>query len=134
MLAGGHGGVQVVVQQSADRGLLICGVVGGGASPGVFAEQVVETVPAAAGFADQVVVIQLAQTLPGGMQVGVVQAGSGVGVDFGAGVQAEPAEQALLAGGQVLVGQVERCRRPRCLQPAWPPAGHGRWRARRPGR
>ena len=37
MLAGGHGGVQVVVQQPVDRGLLIRGVVvGGGASPGVF--------------------------------------------------------------------------------------------------
>ena len=97
MPAGGHGGVQVVVQQPVDRGLLIRGVVGGGASPGVFAEQVVQAVPAAGRLADQVVVIQLAEAPPGGLQVGVVQGRGGVGVDVGAGVQAEPAEQALLA-------------------------------------
>ena len=108
--AGGHGGVQVVVQQPADRGLLIRGAVAGGASPGVFAEQVVQAVPAAGRLADQVLVIQLAEAPPGGLQVGAVQGRGGVGVDVGAGVQAEPAEQALLADGQILVGQVERRR------------------------
>ena len=110
MAAGGHGGVQVVIQQPAERGLLIRRAVGGGESPGVFAEQVVEAVPAAGGFADQVMVIQLAKTPPGGPQVGVVQGRGGVGVDIGTGVQSEPAEQALLAHGQFLVGQVERRR------------------------
>ena len=69
-----------------------------------------EAIPAAGRLADQVVVIQLAEAPPGGLQVGVVQGRGGVGVDVGAGVQAEPAEQALLAGGQILVGQVERGR------------------------
>ena len=72
MPAGGHGGVKVVVQQSADRGQVVCGAVVGGASPGVFAEQVVETVPAAGRLADQVVVIQLAEAPPGGPQAGVI--------------------------------------------------------------
>ena len=94
--AGGHGGVQVVVQQPVDRGLLFRGVVGGGKSPGMLAEQVVEAVPAAGRFADQVLVVQLAEAPPGGMQVGAVQGRGGVGVDLGAGVQAESAEQALL--------------------------------------
>jgi len=39
--------VHVVVQQPVDRGLLILGAVVGGASPGMFAEQVVQAVPAA---------------------------------------------------------------------------------------
>ena len=108
--AGGHGGVQVVVQQPTDRGLVVRGGVSGGESPGVFAEQVVQAVPAAGRLADQVLVIQFAQAPLGGWQVGAVQGRGGVGVDLGAGVQAEPAEQALLAGGQVLVGQVERGR------------------------
>jgi len=45
---------------------------------------------------------------PGGGQAGAGQRGGGVGVDVGAGVQAEPAEQPSLPGGQVLVGQAER--------------------------
>jgi len=38
----------------------------------MFAEQVVEPVPAAGRLADQVLVIQLAETAPGGSQAGVV--------------------------------------------------------------
>ena len=67
-----------------------------------------QAVPAAGRFADQVVVIQLVETPAGDLQVGVVHGRGGVGVDIGAGVQAEPAEQALLADGQILVRQVER--------------------------
>ena len=40
--AGGHGGVEVVVQQPVDRGLGFCWVIGGGQGAGVFAEQVVQ--------------------------------------------------------------------------------------------
>ena len=93
-----------------------------------------ETVPAAGRLADQVVVIQLAEAPPGGLQVGVVQGRGGVGVDIGAGVQAEPTEQALLAGGQILVGQVERG----CYRDVFGLHGRqpvtGAWRAQRPGR
>ena len=105
--AGGHGGVQIVVQQPVDRGLPVRGVVAGGKSPGMLAEQVVQAVSAAGRLADQVLVMQLAQASPGSWQVGVVQDRGGVDVDLGAGMQAQAAEQALLAGGQVLVGQVE---------------------------
>ena len=65
-------GMKVVVQQSADRGLLVCGAVVGGASPGMFAEQIVQAIPAAGRLADQVLVVQLTQAPPGGLQVGVV--------------------------------------------------------------
>ena len=95
--AGGHGGVQVVVQQPVDRGLVFGGTVGGGQARACSRMQVVQAVPAAGRFADQVVVVQLAEVLPGGVQVGAVQGRGGVGVDVGARVQAEAAEQALLA-------------------------------------
>jgi len=74
----------------------------------MFAQQVVEAIPAVGMLADQVLVIQLAETPPGGSQACAVQGRGGVGVDIGTGVQAEPAEQALLVGGQILVRQVER--------------------------
>ncbi len=97
VLAGGHGRMQVVVQQPADRGLVVRGV-GGGARPGVFAEQVVQAVPAAGRFRDQVVVIQLVETPAGDLQVGVVHGRGGVGVDIGAGVQAEPGNRRAAGG------------------------------------
>ena len=107
---GGRSRVQVVIEQPVDGHLVVRGVLARGACPGVFAEQVVETVPTAGNFADQVVVVQLAEAPLGSVQIKAGQGGSGVGVDVGTRVQAEPAEQELLAGGQILVGQVERSR------------------------
>ena len=57
VLAGGHGGVQVVVQQPVDRGLIVCGTIVGGAGAGIFAEQVMEAIPAEGRLAYQVLVI-----------------------------------------------------------------------------
>ena len=82
-----------------------------------------QPVPAAGGLGQQVVIVQAVQVAAGGGQVGAVQGGRGVRVDVGARVHAQAAEQPLLAGGQVLVGQVERGRhrqvlRAHQLQPA----------------
>jgi hypothetical protein len=74
----------------------------------VLAEQVVQPVTSGGGLADQVLVIEGLQVPPGGGQVDAIQGSGGVGADIRAGVQAEPAEQPPLPGGQVLVGQVER--------------------------
>src|SRR5215467_7008051 len=105
--AGGHGGVQVVVQQSADRGIRFGGVLTGGQGAGVLAEQVVQLVAAGGGLGEQVVVIQVIELAAGSIEGGGVQGSSGVGVDARAGDQAEAAEQPLLARVEVLVGQVE---------------------------
>ena len=67
MPAGGHGGVEVVVQQPADRGQVVRVVVGGSQRPSMLAEQVVEAVPAAGGLADQVLVMQLGEAPTGGL-------------------------------------------------------------------
>ena len=96
MLAGGQGGVQVVVQQPADGSVAIRRVVGGGQGAGVLAEQVVQLVPAGRGLGDQVLVIQLIEAAAGLVQAGVVERGGGVGVEVRAGDQAEAAEQPLL--------------------------------------
>ena len=74
----------------------------------MLADQVVQPVAAAGGLGEQALVIQGIQAAAGGGQVGAVQGGGRVGVDIGPGVQAQAAEQQLLAGGEVGVGQVER--------------------------
>ena len=51
-----------------------------------------------AGSVEQVLVVQGLQAAAGSGQVGAVQGGGGVGVDVGAGVQPQPAEQPLLVG------------------------------------
>ena len=65
VLAGGQGGVQVVVQQPAGRGVRVRRVVGGGQGAGVLAEQVVQLVAAGGGLGDQVLVIQLIEAASG---------------------------------------------------------------------
>jgi hypothetical protein len=57
--AGGQGGVQVVIQHPPSRGDAVCLVVSGSQGAGMFAEQIVQLVPAEGGLADQVLVIQL---------------------------------------------------------------------------
>jgi hypothetical protein len=74
----------------------------------VLAEQVVQLVVAGRGLGEQMLVIQLIEAATGFLQTSAVQRGGGVGVDARPGDQAEPAEQPLLADGEVLVGQVER--------------------------
>ena len=76
----------------------------------MLAQQVMQDVTAPGRLAQQVLVIQAVQVAAGSGQVSVVQGGRSIRVDAGAGVQAEPAEQPLLARGQVLVRQVERGR------------------------
>ena len=65
----------------------------------MFAEQVVQLVPAGGGLGDQVLVIQLIELAAGFAQAGAVQRGGSVGVEGRARDQAEPAEQPLLAVG-----------------------------------
>ena len=123
MLDGRRGGVHVVIQQPPGRGTGVRRVTGVGQRAGVLAEQVVQPVPAGGGLGQQVLVVQAVQVAAGGGQVGAGQRGRGVGVDVGARVHAQAAEQPLLTWGQVLVGQVERSRhrqllRTHQLQPA----------------
>ena len=82
--AGGQGGVQVVVQQPAGRGVGSGRVVGGGEGAGVLAEQVMQLVAAGCGLGEQVLVIQLIQAAAGLVQAGAVERGGGVGVEAGA--------------------------------------------------
>ena len=92
-----------------------------------------QLVAAGGGLGEQVLVIQLIQVAAGVVQAGVVQRGGGVGVEAGPGNQAEPAEQPLLACGEVLVGQVERGRDRQVLGVHQRQPVPGRGQARRPG-
>src|SRR5262249_40571116 len=83
-------------------------IVGSSQRAGVLTKQVVQPVAAGRGLTDEVLVIQLLEAPVGGVEIGVVERGSGVGVDAGARDQAKAAEQPLLAGGEVGVGQAER--------------------------
>src|SRR5262249_56632694 len=106
--AGGYGGVQVVVQQPADRGIRFGRVLTGRQGAGVLTQQVVQLAAAGGGLGDQVVVIQLIKAAPGGGQAGVIERRRRVSVQAGAGNQASVAEQPLQVPGEVGVGQVER--------------------------
>ena len=75
-----------------------------------------QPVPAAGRLGQQVVIVQAVQVAAGGGQIRAVQGGRGVRVDVAARVHAQPAEQPLLAGRQVLVGQVERGRHGQVLR------------------
>src|SRR5229473_7483530 len=107
MFAGGPGGVQVVIQQTAGGGFAGGGVVGGGQGAGVLAEQVMQPVAAAGGLGDQVLAVQALKAAAGSGEGRVIERSGGAGIDIGAGVQAQPAEQPLLISRQVLIGQVE---------------------------
>ena len=102
--------MQVIVQQPADRGIGFGWIVGGGQRAGVLAEQVVQLVAAGCGLGEQMLIVEACQVAARLIQAGFAERGGGVGVDARAGDQAEPAEQPLLAGGEVGVGQVERRR------------------------
>jgi hypothetical protein len=65
-------------------------------------------VAAVAGLGQQALPVQGVQVPGRFLQASAGQGGGGVGFDGGAGVQAEAAEEALLAGGQVPVGHLER--------------------------
>jgi hypothetical protein len=83
------------------------GGAGGGAVPSVAADEVVHAVPAVSGLGQQALAMQGIQ-LPGSiLQPGAGQRGGGVGVDRGARVQAQAAEEILLTGGQVPVRHLE---------------------------
>ena len=97
MCGGGHGSVQVIIQQPPGGGVAVCRVVGGCQGAGVFAEQVVQAVAAAGGLGDQVLIVEGLEVTAGGGQVGVVERGGGISVDVGARVQAQPAKQPPLA-------------------------------------
>ena len=74
----------------------------------MFAEQVVQLIAAGGGLGEQMLIVEAFQVAARLVQAGFVERGGGVGVDVGTGVQAEPAEQPLLAWGELGVGQVER--------------------------
>jgi hypothetical protein len=105
----GAGGCLLVVIQQAGGGLasvtVLVDAVGQGA--GVLADQVVQPVPALSRLGQQVLVVQGLQAAAGGRRIRAVQRGGGVGVDVGAGVQAQPPEQPLLVPGQVGIRQIE---------------------------
>jgi hypothetical protein len=88
VLAGGQGGVQVVVQQPGGGGVPGGRVIGGGQDPGVLADQVVEPVPAAGGLGDQVLVIEGFQAPARSNQADAIQRRGGIAVDVGTGMQA----------------------------------------------
>ena len=61
----------------------------------------------AGGFGDQVMIEELVKTAAGGSEAGVVESGGGVWVNVRSGVQSKATEQSLLAGGEVLIGQIK---------------------------
>src|ERR1700678_3725689 len=89
---GAGGGLLVVIQQPGG-GLVpvTAGVQAPGEGAGVFADQVVQPVPALGRLGEQVLVIQRLKLAAGGREIGAVQGGGGVAVDVRAGVQPEPA-------------------------------------------
>jgi len=90
--AGGQRRLLVVVEQPPGRGGGIGRIVFGGEGAGMLAEQGVEPVPSRDRLGDQMMVVkslEVAASLPG---AGVIERGGGVGVDVGAGIQAQPAE------------------------------------------
>jgi hypothetical protein len=105
---GGTSGMQVVIQEPDHSGVTLGGRVGPGHGSGVLPDEVVEGVAAPGGLVGQVEAEQVIEQPAGSGQAGVIQGGRGVGVDVGAGVQAEAAEQMLRACGKVAVGQAER--------------------------
>ena len=88
MLAGGQGGVQVVIQQPVSGGGTSSGIILGSQGAGVLAEQVVQLVAAGRGLGDQMLVIELTEMAARLVQAGAVERGGGVGVKIGAGDQA----------------------------------------------
>ena len=74
----------------------------------MFADQVVQPVPALGRLSNQVLVVQGLQATAGSGKTGAVQGRGGVAVDVGAWVQPQPPEQPLLVPGQLGVGQIER--------------------------
>ena len=83
----------------------------------MLADQVVHAVAAAGGLGDHVVVIQLIKAAAGVGDGDAVEGRGRADLDAGTGVQAEPAEQPLLAGREVVIRQVERRRDRQVLGP-----------------
>ena len=86
--------MQVVVQQPGGGGVTGGRVIGGGQGLGVLADQVMEPVPAGGGLGDQVLIVERLQAAARRPRQHAVQRGRGAGVDIGARVQAQAAEQA----------------------------------------
>ena len=100
--------VRVVGEQPVESGVAIgLRLVPGRDERGMFAGQVVELVPVRGGFLQQVRVEQLTEQPPGAGQVAVEQRGCRVQVQVRSGMQADEPVGALLACGQLPVGQVE---------------------------
>src|SRR5690349_10736463 len=108
--ARGPGGMQVVIQQPGRGGVPGGRVISDSQGPGVLTEQVMEPVPAGGGLSDQVLIVEGLQASASRIEGGVIEGGGGVGVDVGAGMQAQSAEQPLLAVVQVGIRQAERGR------------------------
>jgi len=91
-LAGDEGGgVLVVIQQPGGRQLPVpVRIQAIGQDAGVLADQVTHPVPPVGEHGQQVLVVQRLQAMAGDGQLGAVQGGSGVAVDLGARVQAQP--------------------------------------------
>ena len=101
------GGAHVVISQPEECGLAVVRVVGFRERAGVLPDQVVHEIAAAGGFGDQVMIEELVKTTAGRREAGVVKSGGGVRVNVRSGVQSKATEQLLLAGGEVLVGQIK---------------------------
>ena len=99
--------MQVVVEQPRHCRVAVGGGIGGGQCPGVLADQVMQAVAPARRLGEQVLVVEALKVAPGVPQAGAVQGSRGVAVGIGAREQAQPAEQPLLAGSEIVVGQVE---------------------------
>src|SRR4051794_29409822 len=96
------GGVQIVVEQPGQRGVVVLGgVVGGGEVGGVGPQQVVEGEPAGDVLGEQVRSGQLAKCFSRLVQGYVGQMSGGRQGDIGAGVQPEEPEHPCGRGAQV---------------------------------
>ena len=98
--------VQVVIKEPCR--LVRRRLVGSSQGPGMLADQVVQAVAAADRFAEQVMVVKRLEHAPRGAWIGSVQCAGSVGIYVGARMNPEAAEHLLLAGGELLIGQVER--------------------------
>jgi hypothetical protein len=110
MAACGFGRVLIVVKQLVYSPAACIDGITGGKGLRVRAYQIVHAVASGERFLDEVIGIQGIQLSSGRSQGDLIQNGGSIGIEVGAGVQAEPAEQPLLPGWQVAVGKFEGCR------------------------
>ncbi len=107
MRIGGQRGVLVVVEQPIDGPLGLTAGVAGDQAPGILTDQVMHLVPAGNGFLQHSVAVEAIELRGGLARRQASQGSGGKGVDLGAGMQAQVAEESLPPRVQVLIGGLE---------------------------